>query len=107
MTDLRRHLFQVVPLRSGNQALQAQVIEFDGAQYVGIDQLGNGGCAACGRLLGTGAFADQQERDDAQNRDHGQRTAADQQQLGASGLARNGWGTARDHDWAVGWGEVL
>ena len=72
MADLRRHLFQVVPLRGGNQPLQGQVVEFDGAQYVGVDQLRDGGRAASGRLLGVGVFADQQEGDDAENRNDSQ-----------------------------------
>ena len=105
MADLRGDILQVIALGGGDQALQGQVVQLDGAQDIGVDQLGDGGGTAGGRLLSVGVLADQQERDDAQNRDHGQRTAADQQQLGASGLARNGWGTARDHDGAVGWGE--
>ena len=93
---------QIIALGGSDQALQGQVVQLDRAQHIGVDQLRDGGGAAGRRFLSVGVLADQQERDDAQNRDHGQRTAADQQQLGASGFARNGWGTARDHDWAVG-----
>ncbi|CAI8880368.1 hypothetical protein EMIT0P260_40041 [Pseudomonas sp. IT-P260] len=98
MANLRGDVAQVIALGGGDQALQGQVVQLDRAQDVGVDQLGDGGGAAGGRFLSVGVLTNQQKSDDAQNRDHGQRTAADQQQFGASGLARQRWGTARDHD---------
>ncbi|MNV32284.1 hypothetical protein D3C71_1236170 [compost metagenome] len=97
MTDLRCNLFKVVPLGGGDQALQGQVIELDRTQDIGIDQLRDGGRAACGGLLGVGVFADQQESDDAQDRDDGQGTAEDHHDLGSPGRALKMCGAACGH----------
>ncbi|MNM97755.1 hypothetical protein D3C81_1102690 [compost metagenome] len=97
MTNLRRNLFQVVPLGSGDQALQGQIIELDRTQDIGIDQLRNGGRAACGDLLGVGVFADQQKSDDAQDRDDRQGAAEDHHDLGSPGRALKMWGAACGH----------
>ncbi|MNE81884.1 hypothetical protein D3C80_1785660 [compost metagenome] len=87
MANLRRHLFQIVPLRGSDQSLQRQIVKFHRAQHIGVDQLRNSRGAAGSGLLSVGVFANQQERDNAQNCDNRQGAAEDHHDLRSTGIA--------------------